>query len=115
MTIIDSSLSVDHSISLSDDLGEIFDSGFGCDHLIVFERPSGNTLENGTPEMTEMTICVHKLILKQLPFFSLSLEMNTTTVTLREPCKPHLVSFIRYDGSFIEYCCSKTFTALTDI
>ncbi|XP_037544313.1 galectin-3-binding protein A [Nematolebias whitei] len=94
MTIIDSSLSVDHSISLSDDLGEIFDSGFGCDHLIVFESPNG--LENGTPETTEMTICVHKLILKQLPFFSLSVEMNTTTVTLRKPCKAHLVPFIRY-------------------
>lgn len=115
MTIIDSSLSVDHSIQLSDDLGEIFDSGFGCDYLISFKSPNGNTLENGAPETTEMTICVHKLILKQLPFFSLSVGVNTTTVTLRKPCKPHLVSFVRYDGSNVEYFCSKSCMDLTNI
>ncbi|MEQ2211856.1 hypothetical protein XENOCAPTIV_018648 [Xenoophorus captivus] len=70
VTLSDSKHSVDHSISLSGDLGQIFDSGTACDFLITFQTPTGNKKDDGTPEMTETTICVHKVILMFYPYFS---------------------------------------------
>ncbi|XP_028266960.1 galectin-3-binding protein B [Parambassis ranga] len=85
---------VDHSITLSGDLGQIFDSGTGCDFLISVQSPTGNHQEDGTVETVETTICAHKLILSQLPDFSTS-EGNAT-ITVIQPCQPYFTSFIRY-------------------
>ncbi|MEQ2177527.1 hypothetical protein GOODEAATRI_004529 [Goodea atripinnis] len=96
VTISDSKHSVDHSISLSGDLGQIFDSGTACDFLITFQTPTGNKKDDGTPEMTETTICVHKVILMFYPYFSSLAGSNNVTVTVNKPCQPYLTSFIRY-------------------
>ncbi|XP_017280938.1 galectin-3-binding protein B [Kryptolebias marmoratus] len=96
MTISDSPHFLDHSIHLSDDLGKIYDNGIECNYLMIFQSPTGNTQEDGTPEMTETTICTHKIILMQLPFFSFSAGSNTSTVQLSKPCQTHLNSFVRY-------------------
>ncbi|KAL7377655.1 hypothetical protein ABVT39_002751 [Epinephelus coioides] len=96
MTISDSIHSVDHSISLSDDLGQIFDSGSGCDFLILVQSPTGNRQEDKTLEMHETTICVHKMILSQYPLFNASEGITNITVNIRRSCQPHFTSFIRY-------------------
>ncbi|KAM9346650.1 putative DMBT1-like protein [Symphorus nematophorus] len=96
LTKDDSTHSLDHSISLSDELGQIFDSGDGCDFLIVVQSATGNKQEDGTPEMAETTICAHKMILSRFPFFRASEETTNITVTISQSCQPHFTSFIRY-------------------
>lgn len=95
-TINDSAHSLDHSISLSDDLGELFDSGNGCDFLILVQSPTGNIGENGVTEMAETTICAHKTILSQFPLFNASGGISNITVDVRLSCQPLFPSFIRY-------------------
>ncbi|MEQ2264666.1 hypothetical protein XENORESO_015630 [Xenotaenia resolanae] len=94
--ISDSKHSLDHSISLSGDLGQIFDSGTACDFLITFQTPTGNKKDDGTLEMTETTVCVLKVILMFYPYFSSLAGSNNITVTVNKPCQPYLTSFIRY-------------------
>lgn len=94
--INDSTHSLDHSIGLSDFLGQIFDDGNSCDFLIVVQSPTGNKQEDGTPEISEKTICAHKMILSQIPFFKASVGITNITVNLSLPCQPHFTSFIRY-------------------
>ncbi|KAM4716607.1 galectin-3-binding protein A-like [Anableps anableps] len=95
-TISDSAHSLDHSIGLSGDLGQIFDSGTACDFLITFQTPSGNKKEDGTPEMIETTICAHKVILMLYSYFSTSAGTNNITVNVSKPCQSYFTSFIRY-------------------
>lgn len=90
---------IDHSITLSGDLGQIFDSGIGCDFLISAQSPTGNRQEDGTMETVETTICAHKMVLSQLPDFSTS-EGNAT-ITVIQPCQPYVTSFIRYEELYI--------------
>uniref|UniRef100_A0A3Q4I5W1 Galectin-3-binding protein A-like n=1 Tax=Neolamprologus brichardi TaxID=32507 RepID=A0A3Q4I5W1_NEOBR len=94
--INDSTQSLDHSIILSDFLGQIFDDGNGCDFLIVVQSPTGNKQEDGTPEISVKTICAHKMILSQIPFFNASVGITNITVNLSLTCQPHFTSFIRY-------------------
>lgn len=96
VTISDSTHSLDHSIGLSGDLGQIFDSGTACDFLITFQTPSGSKKDDGTPEMTETTICAHKMILMLYPYFSTSAGADNITVTVSKPCQSYFTSFIRY-------------------
>lgn len=92
----DSTHSLDHSIGLSDKLGQIFDSGNGCDFLILVQSETGNQQEDGTPEMTETTICAHKMILSQFPLFNASEETTSIAVSVSKSCQRHFTSFIRY-------------------
>ncbi|XP_078125364.1 galectin-3-binding protein A-like [Sander vitreus] len=96
LTISDSTHSLDHSITLSDELGQIFDSGNGCDFLILVQSATGNREEDGTPEMVGTTICTHKIILSQFPLFNASEGMTSITVPISQSCQPHFTSFIRY-------------------
>ncbi|XP_023120100.2 galectin-3-binding protein B [Amphiprion ocellaris] len=88
--------SLDHSISLSDDLGQIFDSGNGCDFRIIVRSPTGNKLHDGTLQMVETTICAHKVILSNFPLFKASVGIDNITVNISLSCQPHFTSFIRY-------------------
>ncbi|XP_054615197.1 galectin-3-binding protein A-like [Dunckerocampus dactyliophorus] len=85
--------SLDHSISLVDELGAAFDSGAGCDFLMVVQSPTGNKGVSGSPETTESTICAHKFILSQFPSFNTSEGM---VVNVSLTCQPHFPSFVRY-------------------
>ncbi|TKS91997.1 Lectin galactoside-binding soluble 3-binding protein [Collichthys lucidus] len=86
---------LDQSISLSDDLGKIFDSGIGCDFSILVQSETGNRQQDGTLEVAETAICAHKLILSQFPLFNTSTVSNIT-VSLSQSCQPHFTTFIRY-------------------
>ncbi|XP_070779296.1 galectin-3-binding protein B [Enoplosus armatus] len=96
VTIDDSIHSLDHSISLSDELGRIFDSESGCDFQILVRSPTGNRMKDGTLEMGETTICMHKMILSRFPLFNASKEITNITVDISQTCQPHFTSFIRY-------------------
>ncbi|TNN72700.1 Galectin-3-binding protein A [Liparis tanakae] len=87
--------SLDHSISLSDERGQIFDSASGADFFISVRSVTGNTQEDGAPEVVGVTIWAHKLILSQFPLFNAS-EGSNITVDIRLSCQPHFSSFIRY-------------------
>ncbi|XP_061556657.1 galectin-3-binding protein A-like isoform X1 [Phycodurus eques] len=81
---------LDHSISLSDDLGALLDSGRGCDFLIVFESAAGNKGDNDT---LETTICTHKAILSQFRVFNMPAGI---TINVSLACQPYVTSFVRY-------------------
>lgn len=86
---------LDHSISLSDDLGKFFDSGIGCDFPILVQSETGNRQEDVTLEVADTAICAHKLILSQFPLFNAS-RVSNITVSLSQSCQPHFTTFIRY-------------------
>ncbi|XP_077412029.1 galectin-3-binding protein A-like isoform X2 [Vanacampus margaritifer] len=89
-TIWNFSHSLDHSISLSDDLGSLFDSGRGCDFLIVVQSATGN---KGDKETLASTICAHQVILSQFPHFNMS---EGVMVNVSLACQPYVNSFVRY-------------------
>ncbi|XP_040918656.1 galectin-3-binding protein A-like isoform X2 [Toxotes jaculatrix] len=95
MTIIDSTHGLDHSFSLSDDLGQLFDRGSACDFLIFVKSATGNRQEDGTPEMGGKTICAHKMILSQFPLFEASEGISNITIEIDQSCQPYFTSFIR--------------------
>ncbi|XP_068575120.1 galectin-3-binding protein A-like [Cebidichthys violaceus] len=92
----DSPYSLDHSISLSDERAQLFDSANSCDFSISVRSVTGNTQEDGTPEVFGLTICTHKLILSQFPLFNASEGITGITVDVSQTCQPHFSSFIRY-------------------
>ncbi|XP_033944701.1 galectin-3-binding protein A-like [Pseudochaenichthys georgianus] len=96
LTKSDSLHSLDHSISLSDERGEIFDSSNGCDFLILVQSASENVQDDGTQEVVETPICAHKHILSQFPLFNASEGINNITVKVSQSCQPHVTTFIRY-------------------
>nr|XP_020476635.1 galectin-3-binding protein [Monopterus albus] len=96
MAIGDFSSSLDHSFILSDDLDQIFESGMGCDFLILVQSATGNKQEDGTLEMVGTTICAHKVILSLVPFFNASEGITNITVNVSQTCQPYFTSFIRY-------------------
>ncbi|KAM7386941.1 hypothetical protein PAMA_009527 [Pampus argenteus] len=96
VNIDDFSHSLDHSVSLSDELGKIFDSRDGCDFLIIVQSTTGNRHGDGTLEMLETTICAHKTILSLFPLFNASEEMTNITVNIDQSCQPHFTTFIGY-------------------
>uniref|UniRef100_H2LUF0 SRCR domain-containing protein n=1 Tax=Oryzias latipes TaxID=8090 RepID=H2LUF0_ORYLA len=81
--------SMDHSISLSNDLGQLFDTS-----------PTGNKQEVDVPEMVGTTICAHKAILSLFPHFNVFPETTNITVEVRKPCQPYFSSLIRYLEQF---------------
>ncbi|XP_068434777.1 galectin-3-binding protein A-like [Clinocottus analis] len=96
VTNVDYLYSLDHSISLSDERGQMFDSGNSCDFFISVQSLTGNTQEDGTPEVVNVTICAHKSILLQFPLFNASKGISGITVDIAQSCQPHFSSFIRY-------------------
>ncbi|XP_061701092.1 galectin-3-binding protein A-like [Syngnathoides biaculeatus] len=90
MTVPNFTHYLDHSISLSDDLGALLDSGTGCDFLIVFESATGNERDNDT---VQTPICTHKAILSQFRVFNTSEEI---LLNVNLACQPYVGSFVRY-------------------
>uniref|UniRef100_A0A3P9MMR2 Zgc:112492 n=1 Tax=Oryzias latipes TaxID=8090 RepID=A0A3P9MMR2_ORYLA len=88
--------SMDHSISLSNDLGQLFDTATNCDLNILLQSPTGNRQEDDVPEMVETTICAHKAVLSLFPHFNVFPETTNITVEVRKPCQPYFSSLIRY-------------------
>lgn len=95
LTTDTSTYPLDHSYTLSDDLGQIFDRGIGCDFTILINSPTGNKPENGTEEMAGKTICAHKVILSREPLFNAT-EESSITVNISQSCQPYFTSFIRF-------------------
>ncbi|XP_075999002.1 galectin-3-binding protein A-like [Genypterus blacodes] len=87
--------SLDHSHYLSESLGQLFDSGAGCDIQILVQSPAGARREDGTMAMAETAICAHKLIILQFGF-EVSEETNNISVQVSQSCLPHFSSFVRY-------------------
>lgn len=94
MTVYDTENSLDHSLDLSEDLGQLFDSQEGCDFLI--HTYTGNRLNNGLSEMVNTTVCSHRMILSSFPGFNASTDANEISINLPQTCLPHFTSFIRY-------------------
>uniref|UniRef100_A0A668AP36 SRCR domain-containing protein n=1 Tax=Myripristis murdjan TaxID=586833 RepID=A0A668AP36_9TELE len=91
----DTGYMLDHSLALSEELGQVFDSGDGCDFQIVVQSTTGNKQLDGTLETVQTTICAHKMILSRFPLFNTS-EENTISVHVSLSCQPYFTSFIRY-------------------
>ncbi|KAK6312363.1 hypothetical protein J4Q44_G00180270 [Coregonus suidteri] len=87
---------LDHSLGLSDDLGELFDRGDDCDIIIAFQSPTGNRDGEGKLEVEERNICTHKLILSLYPHFNITNGSSSLSVEISQACSPHVTSFIRY-------------------
>ncbi|KAM4598153.1 galectin-3-binding protein B-like [Polymixia lowei] len=96
LTFSDTNHFLDHSLGLSEDLGQLFDTGDSCDFLILVNTPTGNTQEDGTLEMLGTTVCAHKIILSRFPRFNASEGNSSISVHLSQACEPHFTSFIRY-------------------
>ncbi|KAM3864441.1 galectin-3-binding protein B-like [Diretmus argenteus] len=89
--------SLDHSLSLSEELGQLFDSGDGCDFQISVQSPTGNIQEeDGTTETVGTTVCAHKMILSRFPRFNAIEGISNISVYVSRSCQQHFPSFIRY-------------------
>ncbi|KAM3864440.1 galectin-3-binding protein B-like [Diretmus argenteus] len=89
--------SLDHSLSLSEELGQLFDSGDGCDFQILVQSPTGNIQEeDGTTETVGTTVCAHKMILSRFPRFNAIEGISNISVYVSQSCQQHFPSFIRY-------------------
>uniref|UniRef100_A0A673M6I8 SRCR domain-containing protein n=1 Tax=Sinocyclocheilus rhinocerous TaxID=307959 RepID=A0A673M6I8_9TELE len=78
--------SVDNSLGLSDDLGLLFDSGDGCDFRINVQDVS---------EESELTFCVHSMILKFYPELNITNDSRNLAVNVSQTCHPHVSAFLR--------------------
>ncbi|CAL8310624.1 unnamed protein product [Arctogadus glacialis] len=85
---------VDHSLELSEDLGQLFDSEEGCDFLIHGQTYTGLGRYDG--EMVNTTVCAHRMILSRFPGFKASTDVDQISINLTQTCRPHLPSLIRY-------------------
>ncbi|XP_042587302.1 galectin-3-binding protein A-like [Cyprinus carpio] len=79
--------SVDNSLGLSEDLGLLFDSGSGCDFRIKVKDDS---------EESELTFCVHSMILMFYPELNITKDSRTLTMDVSQTCHPHVSAFLRY-------------------
>ncbi|XP_067088832.1 LOW QUALITY PROTEIN: galectin-3-binding protein A-like [Osmerus mordax] len=87
---------LDHRHGLSEDLGQLFDSGEGCDVDILVRSPTGNRLDNGSLEVEERNICMHRLVLFLFPQFNVTLRARKFTIEVSQSCQTYVTSFIRY-------------------
>ncbi|KAM9474590.1 galectin-3-binding protein A-like [Salvelinus alpinus] len=94
--ISDTAHFLDHSLGLSDDLGELFDRGDDCDFLIAIQSPTGNRDGEGKLEVEERNICTHKLILSLYPHFNITNGSSNLSLEMSQACSPCVTSFIRY-------------------
>ncbi|XP_017262460.2 galectin-3-binding protein B [Kryptolebias marmoratus] len=78
---------LDHNASLSDQLGELFDSGHDCD-LDIQVREDSSTVE---------TICAHRIILSLNPDLKASRpDFHSLSIDVTPDCTQHASTFIRY-------------------
>ncbi|XP_063062355.1 galectin-3-binding protein A-like [Engraulis encrasicolus] len=98
---ISKSYSMDHSIELSDQMGELFDSGTGCDVTLTFAYPADDSLELQTQEgqgpdenINEEKICVHSLVLSLFPKMVISNSSND--IKIGSNCQHYVRDFVRY-------------------
>ncbi|XP_029997689.1 galectin-3-binding protein A [Sphaeramia orbicularis] len=96
ITSSDSTYLLDNSITLSEELGQLFDSGKDCNFLILVQSATGNKQPDGTMQTVDTTICAHKIILSRFPFFTAPEGTNNMTVQVIPTCLPHFSSFVRY-------------------
>uniref|UniRef100_A0A8C6T8D0 SRCR domain-containing protein n=1 Tax=Neogobius melanostomus TaxID=47308 RepID=A0A8C6T8D0_9GOBI len=95
-TFSNSSHVIDHRAVLSDEMGELFDSGAFCD-LSITAQSSSTDDQAGTAQTTETTtLCGHKAILSKVDAFNITEETRNITVQVVQSCIPHFSSFIRY-------------------
>lgn len=87
---------LDHQLGLSEDLGQLFDSGDGCDLDILVRSPTGNRLENGSLEVEESNICSHRLVLSLFPQFNLTSKSSQFIIEVSQSCQTYVTNFIRY-------------------
>ncbi|XP_062310761.1 galectin-3-binding protein A-like [Osmerus eperlanus] len=87
---------LDHRHGLSEELGQLFDSGEGCDVDILVRSPTGNRLDNGSLEVEERNICMHRLVLFLFPQFNVTLRARKFTIEVSQSCQTYVTSFIRY-------------------
>lgn len=93
------SYSLDHSNELSEQMGELFASGAGCDFNLIFFYTLEDSLNVETPQAkpknTKESISVHRLVLS---LFSLKLDLSNSSceVVTTSNCQPHVRDFIRY-------------------
>lgn len=83
--------SLDHSADLPDHLGKLFDSGEGCDLLLLVDSEHAE-------EGADVTVCAHRAILSQFPRFNASQASTSVTVEVGKSCQEHFIPFIRYIG-----------------
>uniref|UniRef100_A0A3Q2ZJW7 SRCR domain-containing protein n=1 Tax=Kryptolebias marmoratus TaxID=37003 RepID=A0A3Q2ZJW7_KRYMA len=82
---------LDHNASLSDQLGELFDSGHDCD-LDIQVREDSSTVE---------TICAHRIILSLNPDLKASRpDFHSLSIDVTPDCTQHASTFIRWDFYF---------------
>ena len=90
---------LDNSIELSGQLGELFDSGKGCDFTLTFSYPPGDSLEVETLEApadnTKESVCVHSLVLSLFPKFVTNKSIYEMDISLN--CRHYIREFVRYD------------------
>ncbi|XP_059405480.1 galectin-3-binding protein A-like isoform X2 [Carassius carassius] len=79
--------SVDNSLGLSHDLGLLFDSGDGCNFRINIQDVT---------EESELTFCVHRMILMIYPELNITNYSRNLTVDVSQTCHHHVSAFLRY-------------------
>ena len=89
---------LDHRHGLSEELGQLFDSGEGCDVDILVQSTTGNTLDNGSFELEKRHICMHRLVLFLFPQFNVTLQAQKFTIEVSHTCQTYVTSFIRYSS-----------------
>uniref|UniRef100_A0AAV2KEB6 SRCR domain-containing protein n=1 Tax=Knipowitschia caucasica TaxID=637954 RepID=A0AAV2KEB6_KNICA len=89
-----SSYLLDHSINLSDELGEVFSDERFCDLSITAQSSLQDQEDTTLHDST--TLCAHKVILSQVHAFNITQETQNITVQIASNCLPHFSSFIRY-------------------
>ncbi|KAL2085646.1 hypothetical protein ACEWY4_018966 [Coilia grayii] len=92
------SYSMDHSIELSDQMGELFDSGTGCDVNLTFSYPAEDLLELETQETPannkKESICVHSLVLALFP--KVVASNSNHEMEISSNCQRYIKEFVRY-------------------
>ncbi|XP_063063056.1 galectin-3-binding protein A-like [Engraulis encrasicolus] len=95
------SYSMDHSIELSDQMGELFDSGTGCDVTLTFGYPADDSLELETQEgqspdenINKESMCVHSLVLSLFPKIVISNSSHDMQISSK--CQHYVRDFVRY-------------------
>ncbi|XP_062376583.1 galectin-3-binding protein A-like [Sardina pilchardus] len=88
---------LDHSIALSDELGELFDSGTGCDFTLTFSYTPEDSMEaevDQAPSNNKESVCVHRLVLS---LFSKTVVINSSyEMEISSNCQPYIREFTRY-------------------
>ncbi|XP_066498766.1 galectin-3-binding protein A-like [Hoplias malabaricus] len=80
---------LDHSLSLSEDLGSLFDRGHNCDFNILVRDPSDE-------QTKEQTICAHQAILSLYPQLNITRTSKNLSVEISQTCHSYVYEFIRY-------------------